>query len=150
MGINSKGDKKIRPAIKGAYGECLVTADCLSKGIMVYTPYVHDCPHDLIIRFNNIFYRVQVKYRKITNGTVEVAMRRKSAEGYKKYNDDFDILALITDIGIAYLSGDTLKSNHVTLRTRPTKNGQNKKVKLFKNYTSIYKSINQVRDEEKT
>jgi hypothetical protein len=131
----------------GAMGEALVIADLLRHGYQPHMPATNNCPYDILVTKGTIIFRVQVKYRTMTRGAVEVSMRRATSEGYKHYKDDYDILAIVTDGDrIAYLHRSELV-NSVRLRIHKSKNNQEKNIRQFNKYKCINAAVIRARDQ---
>lgn len=134
-------------AYLGAMAENLVISDLLKNGFLPHTPLVNNCPYDILVTKGTIRFRVQVKYRSIQRGAVEVTMRRNTNRGYEDYKDTYDILALVTDGGlIAYLHREEIGKS-VCLRITRSKNNQTKHVKKFNKYKCINAAIIRARDK---
>lgn len=97
---------------KGAHGEALVIADLIRYGITPHEPFIRDTPYDLLASFKGSYKTIQVKYRAITKGYVEVSPRRIHTQNGRKRNTEYDILAMVTDQGdIAYIAAHQFKSS---------------------------------------
>ena len=131
----------------GAMGESLVMADLLRHGYQPHLPATNNCPYDILVTKGTIIFRVQVKYRTMTRGAVEVTMRRSTNGKYTNYNDDYDILAIVTDGDrIAYLHRSELVKS-VRLRIHKSKNNQNKNIRQFNKYKCINAAVIRARDK---
>jgi len=131
----------------GAMGESLVAADLLKNGYQPHMPMTNNCPYDILVTKGTIRFRVQVKYRSISKGAVEVTMRRSTQAGYVHYEDDYDILAIVTDNQkIAYLHKSELDIS-VRLRVTKSKNNQKKNIREFNKYKCINAAVIRARDK---
>jgi hypothetical protein len=92
-------------------------------------------------------FRVQVKYRKTYKGKVELTMRRQVIGGYVPYDNDYDIIAVVTGYNkIAYLTKYEVNKT-VVLRVNKAKNNQVKGVREFNKYQCINAAIIRARDQ---
>ena len=135
-------------AYLGAMAENLVISDLLKHGYLPHSPLVHSCPYDILVTKGTIRFRVQVKYRSMKRGAVEVTMRRANNGKYRDYEDTYDILALVTeDQRIAYLHRDEIQGKSITLRIHRSKNNQSFNIKNFNKYKCINAAIIRTRDK---
>jgi hypothetical protein len=122
---------------KGDIGVAMVTADLISQGARVLMPVSATSPFDLGVLYNNSFVRVQVKYRSITNGKVEVKPKRATARYHYEINTEYDILAIYCpEAGIAYVPRQD-GQKVITLRIDYPKNNQTIGVNLFNDNTQF-------------
>ena len=122
---------------KGDIGVAMVTADLILQGARVLMPVSATSPFDLGALYNNSFVRVQVKYRTMTNGIIQVKPKRATARYHYEVNKEYDILAIYCpEAGIAYIPRED-RTNVVTLRITPSKNNQSIGVNLFKDNTQF-------------
>ena len=131
----------------GAMGEHLIVADLLRHGFQPHMPVTHNCPYDILVTKGTMRFRVQVKYRKTYKGKVELTMRRQVIGGYVPYDNDYDIIAVVTGYNkIAYLTKYEVKKT-VVLRVNKAKNNQVKGVREFNKYQCINAAIIRARDQ---
>ena len=137
---------------KGDLGLIKVMCDLSEQGFKILTPFSEHLPFDLVA-FSPVsgkLYKVQVKYRKLTNGIVKVPLRTSflSSEGVveKRYKDsDFDVIAVYCPDtqSCAYLTSKDTEhlSNSATLRVEPPKVGASGvlsvEVKMFSDYAKF-------------
>lgn len=137
---------------KGDLGLIKVMCDLSEQGFKILTPFSEHLPFDLVA-FSPVsgkLYKVQVKYRKLSKGVVNVPLRTSflSGEGSvaKRYKDgDFDVIAVYCpDIqSCAYLTSKDTEhlSNSATLRVEPPKVGASGvlsvEVKMFSDYSKF-------------
>lgn len=128
---------------KGDIGQVKVMGDLLTKGYKVALPLGEDWRYDLIVDKNNQLLRIQCKYVESTHGVIKVRCETHDGRNYYRYRpEDLDYIAVydkITDecyyINCSYLGKDGRGS--LSLRLRPAKNGQTKKIfnaSEFKNF----------------
>jgi hypothetical protein len=100
---------------KGAYGLIEVIRDLTRKGFECFTPFDDHGPVDLIAMNTETYktYKLQVKYRSVYRGTVEVQFRTVSMgkhsdidfdaiDGWACYNPDLDKVVYISKDDIDY------------------------------------------------
>ena len=137
---------------KGDLGLVKVMCDLSEQGFKILTPFSEHLPFDLVAFSpkSGILYKVQVKYKRLSKGVVNVPLRTSflSSEGTitKRYkHGDFDVIAVYCpDIqSCAYLTSKETEhlSSTVTLRVVPPKIGisgvLSVEVKMFNNYTKF-------------
>jgi hypothetical protein len=131
----------------GAMGEHLIVADLLRHGFQPHMPVTHNCPYDILVTKGTMRFRIQVKYRKTYKGKVELTMRRQVTGGYVPYDNDYDIIAVVTGYNkIAYLTKYEVKKT-VVLRVNKARNNQVKGVREFNKYQCINAAIIRARDQ---
>lgn len=119
---------------KGDIGVAIVTADLIKKKFSVFTPISATCPFDLLISKNNKYLRIQVKYRKIRNGTLTVDLKRNTIFNGKniitRKNKNVDIVAIYcpNTNKCYYVDVKRFKKTFV-LRIENSKNNQKKKIR---------------------
>lgn len=137
---------------KGDLGLIKVMCDLSEQGFKILTPFSEHLPFDLVA-FSPVsgkLYKVQVKYRKLTNGIVKVPLKTSflSSEGVveKRYKDgDFDVIAVYCPDTqtCAYLTSKDTEhlSSSATLRVAPHKVGVSGvlsvEVKMFSDYSEF-------------
>jgi hypothetical protein len=91
-----------------------------------------------VIEFEGQMYRVQVKYRSIVKGRIEVKPQTASSRFKTVQNKDFDVLAVYCPEinGIAYVAQEDF-DKVLSLRVEPSKNNQKKNIILFKDKTQL-------------
>jgi hypothetical protein len=101
-------------------------------------PVSATCPYDLVIDFQGHMYRVQVKYRSITKGRVEVKPKTARSRFKTIQNKDFDILAIYCPEinGVAYAAIESF-DKVLSLRVNTPKNNQRKNIILFQDKTQL-------------
>lgn len=126
-------------ASKGDIGVAMITADLIRQGAEVMMPISHTTPYDLIALYENIFYKIQVKYRLPNKrNAVEVTARRFSEKSKYIENKDFDVLAIYTpEEGCCYIHYDSYESKTITFRITEAKNNQKTYTRMFRDYTSF-------------
>lgn len=138
---------------KGNISEAKALFEFQKRNIPVALPWGDNQRYDMIAEFNGKLNRIQVKTaNEIDNGAIKCYCRssknhttNKELKTYENdvdyfvfYNQDLDIIALvpIKEVGI---------SKSINLRIEPTKNGQTKGIRFFKDFDfdNIIPSVNQ-------
>ena len=137
---------------KGDLGLVKVMCDLSEQAFKILTPFSEHLPFDLVAFSpkSSILYKVQVKYKRLSKGVVNVPLRTSflSSEGTitKRYkHGDFDVIAVYCpDIqSCAYLTSKETEhlSSTVTLRVVPPKIGisgvHSLGVKMFSEYSKF-------------
>jgi len=65
---------------KGDLAVAKVQADLIERGALVLQPFTEHAPFDLVAYMDERFYRVQVKFRRLTSGSVHVKFRSTWAD----------------------------------------------------------------------
>ena len=137
---------------KGDLGLVKVMCDLSEQGFKILSPFSEHLPFDLVA-FSPVsgnLYKVQVKYKKLTKGVVNIPLRTSflSNEGTvtKRYKDsDFDVIAVYCPDtrSCAYLTSDEISHlvSGVTLRVIEPKAGItgnfNAEIKMFDDYSKF-------------
>lgn len=130
---------------KGSIGELAVAQFLLRQGFPCFTELGDNSKVDLIALIDNMPILIQVKARKIKNGSIQIKSS-KSAKGYSyKYQTcDFDVLAVysyeIDDIGFVS-AADFCSFNSMSFRVMSPKNNQKTKIRLLSDYSDIRKAL---------
>ena len=117
---------------KGDLAVVKVQADLVEQGATVLLPLTEHAPFDLVAYIQNVFYRVQVKFRTAKQGSVYVAFRTCWADRHGVHTrpmprDEVDIVAIYCpDTRRCYYLVPSECCRSVTLRVEPTRNGQAK------------------------
>lgn len=135
----------MNPKQKGNIGEAAVSLDLMKRGFAVFTELGDNSPIDLIAERKGRLYKIQVKARKLTAGTVSVQKRSKTKGYVREYSPrDFDICAvyIIETEQIAYISSHELCSGAgVTLRIEYPKNNQRRGINMITEYLDIERIV---------
>lgn len=128
--------------MKGEFSEARVLYEFQKYNIPVSLPWGDNQRYDMIAEFNGKLNRIQVKTsNEEENGAIKCYCRSSKNHTTNKkcdkyigevdyfvfYNQTYDKLAIVPmeEIG---------EKSTITLRLEPTKNGQNKGVRFFKDY----------------
>ena len=126
--------------VKGDIAEKKFELLCIEKGIDIFKPVNSGNVIDYMIILNNTPLRVQVKHYTKRNGKIEMYMYKDSSNSksskrrfYTTANIDL-FLVLSDDVWYSIpITAEEQKC--VVLRVEPSKNNQQKGVKLAENYT---------------
>lgn len=130
-------------AEKGNLGESKAIADLISQGYEVIIPFSSNLPFDLVIYKNNKFYRIQVKYRSIANGILQVICRRTTVtskqqkhRSIKKDEVDF-ICVYCPETDKCYYINYTEVTNYTFYLRIYKPRQKNKKIRFAKDYEKL-------------
>ena len=126
---------------KGNLGLVKIIADLTEKDISVSLPISESEKYDLIAEKNNICKTVQVRYSKISKGTIPIKLKSvwTNGEGYQVRNrekKDFDILAVYCPDSnmIYYIDASKFENgNGITLRVKQPK-VKNNRIRMASDY----------------
>jgi len=125
---------------KGDLAVLKAKCDLHEKGFLVLNPETEHAPFDIVIYKDFQFKRIQVKYRELNNGCIELQFRSNyiskgkpvSTPVDKKQIDLYCVYCKNTDICYYLNPRDFNKS--VRLRVKPAKNNQKKGIKYVEDY----------------
>lgn len=132
-----------RTTEKGEIGEAMVIADLIRQGHDVAIPFGHNLPFDLIVvrKEDGTLEKVQVKFRTSNGRTVRATARSSSAWVQHRYTaDEVDWLAIYeaTTSQCFYLPSSVWEGHEeLTLRIKPTLNGQKKGIRWAHEFTKL-------------
>ena len=115
---------------KGDLAVVKVYADLVERGAVALLPLTEHAPFDLVAYLDATFYRVQVKYRTLTRGSVNVQFQSTWADRHGIHKrpmprDQVDVVAIYCpDTGFTYYVNPSDFGGSVTLRVTPSRNGQ--------------------------
>ena len=124
---------------KGDIGEAAFVLASARKGYWT-GKMPQDCPYDFVLdRKDGFMSRIQVKYRSMNStGTILIKLVQKHHSNRQTYTaDNIDYFAVyVSDIDKVFLVPvrDLEGVDEVTLRCVPTKNKQNKTVRMIDTY----------------
>jgi PD-(D/E)XK endonuclease len=126
---------------KGDLGVAKAYCDLVEKGFVVLFPATEHAPFDLAAYKDNRFIRIQVKYRRAVNGSVQIPMKSWWADINGSHGKQIDKAQI--DVFCVYCP-DTdrcyyFKPENVgkcfTIRIAATKNNQAKGINFAEDYT---------------
>ena len=127
---------------KGDLGVGKVISDILSNNMQVCLPIGEHLPFDLIaVSETGVLKRIQIKYRKIVNGAIQVPLSTANSSGRMPYDlNMIDVFAIFCPDNekIYYINVNEMKTTAwFSIRIEPSKNRQNKKIRLATTYEDI-------------
>lgn len=128
---------------KGDLGVLKVKCDLCSKGYVILSPETEHAPFDLVAYRGKNFKRVQVKYRSVKNGAVEVSFRTtwadKNGSHIKHYDlSEIDVIAIYCpDTDKCYYLNPRNFNKAIRLRVETPKNNQSINVKFANDYLEV-------------
>jgi hypothetical protein len=128
---------------KGDLGVAKAYCDLVEKGYMVLFPSTEHSPFDLVAYDGNKFIRVQVKYRKAVNGSIQVKMLnwwadKNGSHGKLVDRSQIDIFCVYCpDTDMCYYFKPENVNVCLSLRVATPKNNQSKNVKFADDYTRV-------------
>lgn len=128
---------------KGEIGEAMVIADLIRQGHDIAIPVGHNLPFDLIVvrKENGNLEKVQVKYRTSNGIAFRASVRSASAWVQHRYTaDEVDWIAIYeaTTNQCFYLPSSVWDGHQeLTLRMKPTRNGQQKGTRWASDFTEL-------------
>ncbi len=117
---------------KGDLAVVKVQADLVEQGATVLLPLTEHAPFDLVAYIQNVFYRVQVKFRTAKQGSVYVAFRTCWADRHGVHTrpmprDEVDVVAIYCpDDAALLLPGPVrmLPLRHIACRADEKRSGE--------------------------
>lgn len=115
---------------KGDLGVAKAHADLVDQGFMVLWPTTEHAPFDLVAYRDEVFLRVQVKYRSQKNGVIKVMFQSTWADRHGTHKrpvdkSSFDVVCIYCpDTGQCYYTWPNDHPGAICLRLTPTKNNQ--------------------------
>ena len=128
---------------KGDLGVAKAYCDLVEKGYIVLFPSTEHAPFDLVAYDGEIFVRIQVKYRSVVNGVLQINLinwwaDKNGSHGKridKRQVDVFCVYCPNTDKCYYFKAEDVNIS--MTLRINAPKNNQSKNVRFADDYTGV-------------
>ncbi len=128
---------------KGDLGVLKAQLDLYEKGYMILIPHTEHSAFDLVAYKDGNFLRVQVKYRKLRGGKIEVLFSTCWSDKNGTHTQDYDkneidlMCIYCPDTDKCYYINPNEYSKSVALRLYPPKNNQKIGVNLAEDYLSI-------------
>ena len=129
-----------RTKMIGDIGTSVVVSEFLKHGINVLLPYDDNSSYDLVIYFNNQFYKIQVKttervlfgeYMKFETNITNP--NNKSTRLYKSDEVDYFALYCIENEWLGLIKFDN-QSKETVIRVQDVKNNQSNRSKFYQDY----------------
>lgn len=128
---------------KGDYGVLKAQVDLFSKGWLPLIPLTEHSEFDLAAYNNGKFLRIQVKYRTLTKGKIELLFKSSWADKngnhlVKTNKSEVDLICIYCpDTEKCYYVDLKKYNSGISLRLDPTKNGQKKSIHYLKDFEAM-------------
>jgi hypothetical protein len=129
---------------KGDLGVFKAQADLAAQGFMVLLPLTEHAPFDLVVYKDRVFRRVQVRYRACKrNGCLDVQLRsiwndRHGAHRVVMDKGEVDVVCVYCpETDKCYYFDPRQVNQCVSLRVRPTANGQREFIRMAEEYQVV-------------
>ena len=128
---------------KGDLGVAKAFADLVDKGFMVLFPATEHAPFDLVGYRDERFWRIQVKFRTMKRGTVNVVFQSAWADRHGTHLKPMDKTAIdlvciyCPETDECYYGQPSAFSGSVTLRVTPSLNNQTVNVLSASNFRDL-------------
>lgn len=130
---------------KGDLGLLKVQCKICELGHIILNPMTEHSPFDFVSYKDGKFYRIQVKYRSMKNGCVQVPFRTswndRNGTHSRYYNlNDIDIFAVYcpnTDKCYFIHTNEYKNNKYISLRITPAKNNQKTNVLFAKEFETF-------------
>jgi hypothetical protein len=135
---------------KGEIGERIAIGELAKFGIDVMLPMSDNLPFDLVVYYNNRFFKCQVKTSSVVTKEGSIAFDISTNDWYKhsvhKYTKDEVDVWILCDLKEIYLLryDETYCSKAIKLRSTKPLNNQQKNVRYMKDYVISEDRINKV------
>ena len=134
----------------GEIGERIAIGELAKYGIDVMLPMTDNLPFDIVVFYNNKFYKCQVKTSRIMSKEGAKVFDVRTNDWYKHTyhtytKDEVDVWILCDLSNIYLLKFDEMKcTTAISLRESTTKNNQKNGVRLASDYIISEKRISEV------
>jgi hypothetical protein len=128
---------------KGDLGVAKAHCDLVEKGYTVLLPATEHSPFDLVAYDGKRFIRIQVKYRKAVNGSIQIRFMnwwadRNGSHGKSIDKEQIDLYCVYCpDTDRCYYFSPRDAENYFTLRIIAPKNNQSKGIRLADDFTRV-------------
>lgn len=130
--------------IKGDLGVLKAKVNLFQKGFLILSPETEHAPFDIVCQKDGVFKRVQVKYRELVNGKVEIKRKTSWADRNGTHERDYDLnhidvfCVYVESIDACFYFPASLFNENVTLnfRVERPKNNQNN-FRLISDYSEV-------------
>lgn len=125
---------------KGDLAQAKVQADLIERGAMVLLPLTEHAPFDLVGYLDGTFYRLQVKYRTVSEGGLAIQFRSVWADRHGVHTKrmprhEVDVVAVYCpDTRECYYIDPQDFGESVKLRVVAPKNGQRSRIVLASDF----------------
>jgi hypothetical protein len=128
---------------KGDLGVAKAHCDLVEKGYVVLFPTTEHAPFDLVAYDGIRFIRLQIKYRKAVNGSVQIRLKnwwadRNGSHGAPVDKEQVDVFCVYCpDTDKCYYFRPENVGMYFSIRIATPKNNQLKKINLADNFTGV-------------
>lgn len=128
---------------KGDLGALKAQLDLFEKGYLICTPQTEHAQFDLVAYKNGNFLRIQVKYRSVNAGKIDVQLKTSWSDKKGKHTiyydkNEIDLFCVYCpDTDECYYFDPKTVNNSITLRAEKPKNCQRKGIHLTEDYRKI-------------
>jgi len=128
---------------KGDLGLLKVKLDLFQKGFLILNPETEHAPFDIVAYQNQVFKRVQVKYKSGENGSICVNFRSsycnsKGVVSKPVDKSEIDIYAVYCEAtDLVYYFNPNLFEKSLTLRVDKPKNNQSKNIHFAEDFLEV-------------
>lgn len=128
---------------KGDLAVFEIMRDLAHQGFMLLNPHTEHAPFDIVAYKDKKFYRIQVKHRKLYNGSVRVKLSTNWSDKNGNHvnqmdKSEVDILAIYCpDNGYCFYVNPNDFEKNISLRVLKSKNNQFKGCNLAHNYSEL-------------
>lgn len=128
---------------KGDLGVFKAQVALCEQGWLVAKPLTEHAPFDLISYKNNIFQRIQVKYRAAVNGTIHIPFKSSWADKHGTHETKWDksqidiVCVYCPDTDKCYYFDPNDYKSALTIRIAPTQNHMAKNINWADNFLAI-------------
>jgi PD-(D/E)XK endonuclease len=128
---------------KGDLGVAKAHCDLVEKGYIVLFPTTEHAPFDLVAYDGNKFIRIQVKYRRAVNGSVQIRLEnwwadRNGSHGVPIDKSQVDVFCVYCpDTDKCYYFKPENAKTYFSLRIETPKNNQSKNINFAEDFARV-------------
>ena len=128
---------------KGDLGVAKAYCDLVEKGFLVLFPLTEHAPFDLVAYDGKNFIRIQVKFRRAVNGSVQIRLEnwwadRNGSHGKPIDRSQVDVFCVYCpDTDKCYYFKPETAKTYFSLRLETPKNNQSKNINFAENFIGV-------------
>jgi len=128
---------------KGDLGVAKAHCDLVEKGYIVLFPTTEHAPFDLVAYDGIKFIRIQVKYRRAVNGSVQIRLEnwwadRNGSHGKPIDKSEIDVFCVYCpDTDMCYYFKPEIAKTYFSLRIDAPKNNQSKNINFAADFAGV-------------
>jgi hypothetical protein len=128
---------------KGDLGVAKAHCDLVEKGYIVLFPTTEHAPFDLVAYDGIKFIRIQVKYRRAVNGSVQIRLEnwwadRNGSHGKPIDKSEIDVFCVYCpDTDKCYYFKPEIAKTYFSLRIDAPKNNQSKNINFAEDFAGV-------------